>query len=394
MIPNRRLSQKSSFTTFLLIAAVSGILSFGGISINLTNNNNIQAQAQEQQHVGQTQVNKLWETPANLKNPESVAYALPQQQKVSSYSKSTVVVNFDPKKGQAPEGLMVSNKDVFVAWSPIGQVAKINKDNLTVSKYGSWPTIPPNEGSMLGLNFDKQGNLYAAVSSLSPELKSGVYRLSPGGAGHATLFATHPNMTFPNDLLFDKQGRLFVSDSSSGSLFTVQPNGKVAKWLSDPLLKGDRKFCPPAKLPLDIGANGIAFDKNYTSLFVANTDRASIISVPIMKNGSAGKPELFVGPDCKNLNGADGIILDKDGSIIVAVNKLNEIVRVSMDKKITVLESGGVLDFPASVKIDSSTTGQQQQQQILYITNLGSIPTGKHLIPRVALLKAGLGSSS
>ena len=324
-----------------------------------------------------------------------LAETLPQQQKISSYSKSTVVVNFDPNKGQAPEGLAVSNKDVFVAWSPIGQVAKINKDNLTVSKYGSWPTIPPNKGSMLGLNFDKQENLYAAVSSLSPELKSGVYRLSPGGAGHATLFATHPNMTFPNDLLFDKQGRLFVSDSASGSLFTVQPNGKVAKWLSDPLLKGDRKFCPPAKLPLDIGANGIAFDKNDTSLFVANTDRASIIRVPIMKNGSAGKPELFVGPDCKNLNGADGIILDKDGSIIVAVNKLNKIVRVSMDKKITVLESGGgILDFPASVKIDNGTVGRQKQQQqrILYITDLGSIPSGKHLTPRVALLKAGLGS--
>ena len=50
-------------------------------------------------------------------------------------------------------------------------------------------------------------------ASLSPELKSGVYRLAAGGAGQATLFATHQNMTFPNDLLFDKQGRLFVSDS-------------------------------------------------------------------------------------------------------------------------------------------------------------------------------------
>lgn len=36
------------------------------------------AHAQEQQQVGQTQVNKLWETPANLKNPESVAYASKQ----------------------------------------------------------------------------------------------------------------------------------------------------------------------------------------------------------------------------------------------------------------------------------------------------------------------------
>ena len=75
MIPNRRLSQKSSVRTFLLIVAVSGILSFSGISINLTNNINAQAQAQEQQEVEQTQVNKLWETLANLKNPESVAYA-------------------------------------------------------------------------------------------------------------------------------------------------------------------------------------------------------------------------------------------------------------------------------------------------------------------------------
>lgn len=46
---------------------------------------------------------------------------------------------------------------------------------------------------------------------------------------------------------------------------------------------------PPAKLPLDVGANGIVFNKNDTSLFVANTDRASIIRVPTMKDGSAGK---------------------------------------------------------------------------------------------------------
>jgi sugar lactone lactonase YvrE len=249
---------------------------------------------------------------------------------------------------------------------------------------------------MFGLNFDKQGYLYAAIASLSPQLKSGVYRLSPGGASNATLFAKHQNMTFPNDLLFDKKGQLFVSDSSSGTLFIVQPNGNVAKWLTNPLLKGDRNFCPPAQLPLNVGANGIAFDKNGTSLFVTNTDRASIIRVPIMKNGSAGKPELFVGPDCKNLNGADGIVLDKNsGSFIVAVNKLNKIVRVSMDKKITILESGsGILDFPASVKIDNATSGQtprppQPQQQILYITNFGFISASKHLVPRTALLKAG-----
>jgi hypothetical protein len=50
---------------------------FSGISINL-NNNQAQAQEDQQQQVGHTKANKLWETPANLKNPESVAYASKQ----------------------------------------------------------------------------------------------------------------------------------------------------------------------------------------------------------------------------------------------------------------------------------------------------------------------------
>jgi hypothetical protein len=64
---------------------------------------------------------------------------------------------------------------------------------------------------MLGLNFDKKGMLYAAIASLSPELKSGVYRLPAGSAGKATLFASYRNMTFPNDLLFRQQGQLLLA---------------------------------------------------------------------------------------------------------------------------------------------------------------------------------------
>ena len=46
---NRRLSQKSLVTTFLLIVSISGMMLFSGLSINLNNNNNNnQAQAQEQ----------------------------------------------------------------------------------------------------------------------------------------------------------------------------------------------------------------------------------------------------------------------------------------------------------------------------------------------------------
>jgi sugar lactone lactonase YvrE len=125
-----------------------------------------------------------------------------------------------------------------------------------------------------------------------------------GSDDKASLFAYDKNMTFPNDLLFGPQGQLFVSDSASGSLFIIEPDGNVRTWLSNLLLKGDRNFCLPAQLPIDVGANGIEFDKNGTSLIVLNTDKTSIIRVPKMNDGSVGEPELFVGPDCNNLNGA------------------------------------------------------------------------------------------
>ena len=57
----------------LFIIAISGIVLFSGIGINLYNNN-YQADAQQQQ-VEHTKINKLWETTNDLKNPESVTYA-------------------------------------------------------------------------------------------------------------------------------------------------------------------------------------------------------------------------------------------------------------------------------------------------------------------------------
>ena len=72
---NKRFSQKSFVLTSLFMVAISGIVLFSGISINLYNNN---YQADAQQQVEQTKINKLWETTNDLKNPESVAY-VPEQ---------------------------------------------------------------------------------------------------------------------------------------------------------------------------------------------------------------------------------------------------------------------------------------------------------------------------
>src|SRR5919108_1984193 len=280
----------------------------------------------------------------------------------------TIVASFNASQGQLPEGLAIMGDSVFVSFAPLAQAVRLN-ENLTggntttmqnqnqndtlFTEVGSWPAIPQNSGFMLGLAFDRQENLYAAIASQTPEVQSGVYRIEPDGR-NATLFATHPMMQLPNALVFNERGQLYISDSGAATIFLTQPNGTVTEWLSHPLLQGNSTFCPNTPdLQINVGANGMILDRSKASLFVANSDRASIIRVPIGLNDSAEEPEVFVGPDCENLAGADGLVIDEIANdLIVAVNKLNKIVKVPIDDKtISTVASGGVLDFPASLAI-------------------------------------------
>jgi sugar lactone lactonase YvrE len=137
-----------------------------------------------------------------------------------------------------------------------------------------------------------------------------------GGAagGAAAPFATDPGMVFPNGLAFTAGGDLLVTDSAAGTVFKVTPAGAVTPWITDALLAGQKDFCGAGLGSFDIGANGIAIDADGT-VWVANNDKASIVKIPV-SGGAAGAPELFAGPDCDALGGADGLVVDADGSLI------------------------------------------------------------------------------
>ena len=131
---------------FLLIVATLGIVLFSGISINLTSNNNNQAQAQEQQQeVGQIKIKKLWETPANFKNPESVAFA-PNQNvlfvsnvngKPDQKDQNGFISKVSPSNGSiielnwvtglnAPKGIAISNDGSKLYVSDITDLVEID----------------------------------------------------------------------------------------------------------------------------------------------------------------------------------------------------------------------------------------------------------------------------
>ena len=90
-------------------------------------------------------------------------------------------------------------------------------------------------------------------------------------------------------MTIDGAGNVYVTDAHQGIIWKVGPDGgEASAWVSSALLK-------PTRIPPTIGANGLAFNKKKTALFVANTANDTIVKIPV--NGSTlepGTPEVFV----------------------------------------------------------------------------------------------------
>jgi sugar lactone lactonase YvrE len=185
-----------------------------------------------------------------------------------------------------------------------------------------------------------------------------VLRVDPV-TGASSIFTTIPGgaAAGPNALAFDAQGNVYVSDSFQGVIWRAGPTGgAVTSWAASPLLTTTGS--PP------FGANGIAFNRDRTMLFVANTGNDTVVRIPVATRTA----ELFV----NGINGADGLIVDEEDNIWVAANQADEIVVVEPTLGRVIAKLGdfegigrdgsprGLL-FPASLMLHG---------RFLYVTNL------------------------
>lgn len=180
--------------------------------------------------------------------------------------------------------------------------------------------------------------------------------------GAATVFTTIPGggSAGPNVLTFDRQGNVYISDSFQGVIWQTGKNGGAAiAWVTSPLLA--TAGVPP------FGANGLAFNRHQTALFVANTGNDTVVQIPVSATGTPGPPAVFV----NSVNGADGLIIDDDDNLWIAANQADEIVVVDpTGRVIAKLGDFGGIDatgapigflFPASLVRRGDT---------IYVTNL------------------------
>ena len=203
----------------------------------------------------------------------------------------------------------------------------------------------PTTGALLVIDFGAQQILRVDPSSGA----SNVFATIPGGANAG-----------PNVLTFDDAGNVYISDSFQGRIWRTGPQGgAVTEWVASSLLA--TSGVPP------FGANGLAFNRNRSALFVANTGNDTVVRIPVLAGGAAGAPEVFV----NSINGADGLIIDESDNLWVAANQADEIVVVDPSGRVIAklgdfngLDAHGSprgLLFPASLV---------RHGEFLYVTNL------------------------
>lgn len=198
----------------------------------------------------------------------------------------------------------------------VGQIVRISPRTGDRTPFG--PSIE-TAGLLTGVAFDEHGRLYVANATFSDADQPGVFRVDQTGT---TRVLTLPAESFPNGLAF-RDGYLYVSDSALGAVWRARPGksaAPAAPWFQDDLLEPG---VPPEGGGVHgvddagIGANGIAFRDGH--LYVASSDQACIVSIPILRNGNAGQPSIVAGPR-EELKSVDGIAFDLLGNLWLVTN--------------------------------------------------------------------------
>jgi sugar lactone lactonase YvrE len=127
----------------------------------------------------------------------------------------------------------------------------------------------------------------------------------------------------PNAFARDRAGNLWVSDSFPGTITRIAPNGTKT------VFAYPTQLAPLAGETPGFGANGLAFDRDESFLYVAMTARDQVFRVAY-RNGSLGAISLFKqGVNGGALDGADGIAFDVKGNLYVCSNQSDEVTVLS-----------------------------------------------------------------
>jgi sugar lactone lactonase YvrE len=186
-----------------------------------------------------------------------------------------------------PEGVAAASDGTFF-------VGSLNEACIMRAQPGASqmePFIQPGANglvSVLGLWADeKRGLLWACSSDAGNGRLAGS---APVGvkafdlhAGTALGSYNFPGGGFANDLTFDAQGNLYVTDSWTPRILRLRSGGaELEEWINDPRLGAEQW-----------SLNGIDFDPSENAIFTVNQRAGLLFRIAIEPDGSAGAATLI-----------------------------------------------------------------------------------------------------
>jgi sugar lactone lactonase YvrE len=265
------------------------------------------------------------------------------------------------------EGITVDKVgNIFVSNSPAGELWKIAPGAAEPEVFGTVEGIDAAGGDLglIGLAVDAPGNVYGTVVSFTNNAANGVWKFDRK-TGEATKAPGSEDIVLANAIAFDKRGNMYVTDSAVGAVYRIPKGGGSAElWIADETLEGTGVL----DVGIPIGANGIAYRQG--ALFVSNTEKGSIVKIPVLRKGAAGVPSVVV--EGEAIFGIDGIALDVHGDIYAAIIAQSAVRKISLGSSISfeTLGEGG----SGSPVLDTSSvafgTGKGARST-LYAVNFG-----------------------
>jgi sugar lactone lactonase YvrE len=264
----------------------------------------------------------------------------------------TAIATFDTAAQEIPESITTDHLgNLYIS---VGNTIRRRTPDGTISVFATLPAPI----FALGVKVGRDGCVYNVSSSLSDVPGAFVWKACAPNA--IELVAELDQSGGPNDLAFDDDDNLYVTDPVLGQVWKLDAARNVSVWAEDELLTSTPD--DPALIFRALGVNGIAFSEDHRFLYFSNTDRGTILRARVRRSGS---PEIRVFAADTRLRGADGIAFDRDGTLFVNVNVSDTLATVNPGGHVRILAQGGLLDAPSSAVFGAT----EADRHLLYVSS-------------------------
>jgi hypothetical protein len=239
-----------------------------------------------------------------------------------------------------------ADNTLFITNHYEGKVIRIGNDRVPI-------THATVTGKATGLALTQAWELL--LSGWDERETSVVWRINSNGA--VELLVKIPEAQFLNGLTHLSGDRYLIADSYRGAIWQLDiSTNSVNIWLEhQDLARSSLEEVFPA-------VNGLKIYDNF--LYASNTQKKQIVKIPILSDGEAGEPEIFL----TGIN-IDDFAFDLKGNLYGTTHVFNSVVKIDRNANITTiaaLEQG----MAGSTAL---AFGMEGNQTSIYVTTNGGM---------------------